>query len=126
MTSLLFDTDKVGKVVSDLVLLLVASVIFFFWFRSKLRQKNSISPIPGLEMVPGGHWLFGHIKHLTGPLKVGDTDYFDHLFVDYANEQGISCAYYFGEYQTYATDSFLLVTITQQSKHNCWSYAFLL
>eukprot|EP00986_Skeletonema_menzelii_P003874 scaffold1256_cov150-Skeletonema_menzelii.AAC.28 len=38
-------------------------------------------------MVPGGHWLFGHIKHLTGPLKVGDTDYFDHLFVDYANEQ---------------------------------------
>lgn len=100
MTSLLVYTDKMGKVVSDrrglLLLALLVLVIFFcLWFRSKIRRKNLLSPIPGLEMVPGGHWLFGHMSNVTGPIKLGNKDFFDHLFVDYANEEGISCAYYF-------------------------------
>ena len=99
MASLFVYTDKVGEaVVSDrglLLLALLVLVIFCLWFRSKIRQKNLLSPIPGVEMVPGGHWLFGHMSKVTGPIKVGNKDWFDHLFVDYANGEGISCAYYF-------------------------------
>ena len=99
MTSLLLYTDKVGEAVVSgrglLLLALLVLVVFCFWFRSKIRQKNLLSPIPGVEMVPGGHWLFGHMSKVTGPIKAGNKDWFDHLFVDYANIEGISCAYYF-------------------------------
>mmetsp|Transcript_30429 Transcript_30429/g.52097 ORF Transcript_30429/g.52097 Transcript_30429/m.52097 type:complete len:551 (-) Transcript_30429:1246-2898(-) len=76
------------------VLPLVLLVTILLWFRSKLARQKLISPIPGVEMVPGGHWFYGHIKHVMGPIKVGDKDYFDQLFVDYANEQGLCCAHY--------------------------------
>jgi hypothetical protein len=79
------------------VLPLVLLVTILLWFRSKLARQKLISPIPGVEMVPGGHWFYGHIKHVMGPIKVGDKDYFDQLFVDYANEQGLCCAHYMGE-----------------------------
>lgn len=92
------NTDKVFILQDRVLLHYVSLLIIFLWFRSKLARKKLISPVPGIEMVPGGHWLFGHIKHLTGPIKVGRKDYFDHLFVDYANEEGLSCAYYFREF----------------------------
>ena len=59
-----------------------------------MATQKQISPIPGINVVPGSHWLFGHISYIMGPIKVGDKDFFDHLFVDHANEEGLSCAYY--------------------------------
>jgi hypothetical protein len=79
-------------------LALVFLVSIFLWFRSKLARQKLISPIQGVNVVPGAHWLFGHISYMIGPLEVGDKDNFDHLFVDHANEQGLSCAYYFRAY----------------------------
>ncbi len=73
---------------------LVLSITIFTWYRSKLTRNKQISPIPGITVVPGAHWLFGHLKIMLGPLKVGDIDWFDHLFVHHANEQGLCCAYY--------------------------------
>ena len=73
---------------------LVLSIAIFIWYRSKLTRNKQISPIPGIKVVPGAHWLFGHLKIMLGPLKSGDVDFFDHLFVDHANEQGLCCAYY--------------------------------
>ena len=73
---------------------LVLSITIFIWYRSKLTRNKQISPIPGIKVVPGAHWLFGHLKIMLGPLKVGDADFFDHLFVHHANEQGLCCAYY--------------------------------
>ena len=96
MIPLVAITDKVF-ILQDRVLLYVLLLIIFLWVRSKLARQKLISPVPGIEMVPGGHWLFGHVKHLVGPIKDGHEDYFDRLFVDYANEQGLSCAYYFRE-----------------------------
>lgn len=73
---------------------LVLFITTFIWYRSKLTRNKQISPIPGITVVPGAHWLFGHLKIMLGPLKVGDYDVFDHLFVKHANEQGLCCAYY--------------------------------
>lgn len=78
--------------------LLVLLVTVFLWFRSKLARQKVTAPIPGIKVIPGAHWLFGHIKMLMGPLEDGEKDYFDHLFVEHANEQGLCCAYYFSEY----------------------------
>ncbi len=91
-------TDQVFIPQDQVLLYYVSLLIVFLWFRSKMARRKLISPVPGIETVPGGHWLFGHIRHLTGPIKVGREDYFDHLFVDYANEEGLSCAYYFREF----------------------------
>ena len=102
MLPLLADTVEVFFPPGGRVLALVLLVTILLWFRSKLARQKLISPIPGVEMVPGGHWFYGHIKHVMGPIKVGDKDYFDQLFVDYANEQGLCCAHYMGEYHIYA------------------------
>lgn len=116
------NTDKDFTLQDKALLYYVTLLIVFLWFRSKLARQKLISPVPGIKMVPGGHWLFGHIKHLTGPIKVGSEDHFDHLFVDYANEEGLSCAYYIREFilrgypSIYMFHFFIYLTLSSQSK----------
>jgi hypothetical protein len=74
-------------------LVLVLFLTIFMWFRSRLARQKRISPIPGIKVVPGAHWLFGHAKHAMGPIKVGGEDFCDRFFVDHANELGLSCVY---------------------------------
>jgi len=93
---LLADTAEFFPPGRALVLFLLVTI--FLWFRSKLARQKLISPVPGVKVAPGAHWLFGHINYMFGPPEDGDKDNFAHLFVNHANEQGLSCAYYFREY----------------------------
>lgn len=69
-----------------LCLLTAASYVAFHYFKSKLRRARALSPIKGVDVVPGAHWLMGHLGLVFDDGGGGHP----FLFCENAHPSGIS------------------------------------